>query len=104
MSIPAALAFQLHWPDAVRTGSAERKVTIMNSTSRKGEDAAARSGADLSTPEISNRRAETFLIGVLWLVITLLLQHGINALKGLVDPLPSVAIALGHGLKAVLAS
>jgi hypothetical protein len=75
----------------------------MNSNSRKKEGG-ARFGADQPTPEISHRRAETILIGVLWLIITLALQPLLAALEGLANPLPSVALALGHGLKAALAS
>jgi len=56
------------------------------------------------TPEISNRRAETFLIGVLWLVFTLALKPVAETLDGMAEQLPLVATALGHGIRAALAS
>ena len=60
--------------------------------------------AETPTPEISHRRAEMFLIGVLWLVFTLVLRPVAEALDGMAEQLPMVASALGHGLRAALAS
>jgi len=79
------------------------EATTMNSP-RPGSRTGAPSRLETPTPEISNRRAETFLIGVLWLVFTLALKPVAETLDGMAEQLPLVATALGHGIRAALAS